>query len=233
MNTIKGAKADPLSQSYTVPSLDGKQLNARPLKLCIKHKPPTIAVVYKLEPSSASRTMPAKPSKRHQKKYIHEIFVDSMTKRTDLDSMCDKLLEREAQYLNPQIISKSQVRLMNLSDFFECRCWRCWKRYMRRSLGPLEAKPKLSHRTPRKKTNQHHSLRRIVKGSLLMIRSKTTLMRSQRSKRSPKQSKATTTSLTPPTPRSRPPSLPKNKSKRRRSVKSKTSSRLCMRVTPN
>lgn len=101
-------QSDPLSQTYTVPSLDGKHLNAHPLKLCIKHKPPTIAVVYRLEPS-ASRTMPShkQPSKRYAKKFIHEIFLDSMTRRTDLNAMCDKLLEREKQYLNPAIISKS------------------------------------------------------------------------------------------------------------------------------
>lgn len=50
-----------------------------------------------------------KSSKNRDKKYIHEIFVDHITKRTDLKQLCDKIIEQEYQYLNPAIISKSQV----------------------------------------------------------------------------------------------------------------------------
>lgn len=75
-----------------------------PLKLCLKFKPATIAVVYKMD--NLSRTMPAK---RQDKKYIHEILVEKMTERTDLRQLCEKMCEQESQYLNPQIISKSQV----------------------------------------------------------------------------------------------------------------------------
>lgn len=95
------------SASYKVPSNDGKFIQALPLKLCLKFRPPTIAVVYKLDP--LSRTMPtnSKSAKRHEKKYIHEILVDKMTERTDLKALCDQLCEQESQYLNPAIISKS------------------------------------------------------------------------------------------------------------------------------
>lgn len=66
--------------------MDGKLLLAMPLKMCLKFRPPTIAVVYKFDrPSSSKR----------EKKYIHEICVDSMTARTDLRKMCDKLCEQE------------------------------------------------------------------------------------------------------------------------------------------
>jgi len=97
------------SASYKVPALDGKFLQAIPIKLCIKFRPPTIAVVYKLDPMSGNRTMPAKSSKRYDKKYIHEIYVEKMTPRTDLMQLCDKLCDKEAYYLNPAIISKTQV----------------------------------------------------------------------------------------------------------------------------
>jgi hypothetical protein len=45
--------------------------------------------------------------KRADKKYIHEIYVDHMTRRTDLKQLCDKLCESESQYLNPAVISKT------------------------------------------------------------------------------------------------------------------------------
>jgi hypothetical protein len=78
------------SASYKVPALDGKFLQALPLKLCLKYSPPTIAVVYKLDPMSASRTMQAKSSsKKYEKKYIHEIYVKKMTRITDLKQLCD------------------------------------------------------------------------------------------------------------------------------------------------
>jgi len=96
-----------LSASYKVPALDGRFLQALPLKLCIKFRPPTIAVVYKLDPLSGSKTLPGKPSKKYDKKYIHEIYVEQMTRSTDLNELCDVLCERESYYLNTKIISKS------------------------------------------------------------------------------------------------------------------------------
>jgi len=103
-----------LSSSYKVPSRDdGKFLLANPLKLCLKFRPPTIAVVYKLDPIGMnSRTLPAKSNKKYEKKYIHEIFVEPMLRTTDLRKLCDKLCENESYYLNPTIISKSQVIYM-------------------------------------------------------------------------------------------------------------------------
>lgn len=50
---------------------------------------------------SASRTIQSTKSSKRDKKYVHEIFVDHMTKRTDLKDLCDKLCEQESQYLNP------------------------------------------------------------------------------------------------------------------------------------
>jgi hypothetical protein len=64
--------------------MDGTMLIAMPLKMCLKFRPPTIAVVYKLD--RASKT-------KRDKKYIHEISIDSMTARTDLRKLCDKLCE--------------------------------------------------------------------------------------------------------------------------------------------
>lgn len=99
-----------LASSYQVPALDGRLLQAVPLKLCLKFRPPTIAVVYKLE--SNHRTIGStKSSKRHDKKYIHEIFVDHLTRKTDLKKLCEKMCETESQYLNPTVISKTQVGL--------------------------------------------------------------------------------------------------------------------------
>lgn len=54
--------------------------------------------------------MQAKPgSKKYEKKYIHEIYVEKMTKATDLKLLCDKLCDKESYYLNPAIISMTQV----------------------------------------------------------------------------------------------------------------------------
>lgn len=58
--------------------------------------------------------MNSKTSKTDQrgkiKKYIHEIVVEAMLVRTvDLNELCLKLCERESAYLNPTIISKTQV----------------------------------------------------------------------------------------------------------------------------
>lgn len=84
-----------LSSSYKVPSRDdGKFLLAMPLKLAMKVEGPIIAVVYKLDPPGMNaRTLPAKTNKKFDKKYIHEIKLDPITKRTNLNELCDKLCE--------------------------------------------------------------------------------------------------------------------------------------------
>lgn len=66
-----------------MPSLDGSLIRALPLKLCLRFKPPTIAVVYQIE----------RKSKRQDKKYIHEILVQKMSRNQDLKVLCDKLCE--------------------------------------------------------------------------------------------------------------------------------------------
>lgn len=93
--------------------MDGRLIQATPLSFCLKYRPPTIAVVYKIEKRPSS-TMNSKTSKTDQrgkiKKYIHEIVVEAMLVRTvDLNELCLKLCERESAYLNPTIISKTQV----------------------------------------------------------------------------------------------------------------------------
>lgn len=104
-----GASQTSLASSrYQVPSLDGRLLGATPLKLCLKFRPPTIAVVYKIE--RAHSTIGSTKSSKRDKKYIHEITLDTLLHRkTDLSQLCEMLLERESQYLNPTVISKSQV----------------------------------------------------------------------------------------------------------------------------
>jgi len=66
----------------------------------LKYRPPTIAVVYKLDPMSRTLSN-KKTSKRLDKKYIHEIQVKNMTIRMNLNDLCDKLCEQESYYLNP------------------------------------------------------------------------------------------------------------------------------------
>ena len=95
---------------------------ATPLKFCLNFRPPTIAVVYTLEKSKKS-SKTGKP-----RKYIHEIRVDfdkcmdltAAEKRvlsnptrkptmSEVETLCKKLCESEATYLNINIISKTQV----------------------------------------------------------------------------------------------------------------------------
>jgi hypothetical protein len=118
---FQSTSQDSLASSYKVPSRDdGKFLLANPLKLALKFRPPTIAVVYKFDPiGTNSRTLPAKKSSKYDKKYIHEIFVEPMLRTTDLHKLADKLCEQEAYYLNPQIISKSQVILTQICSRFQ------------------------------------------------------------------------------------------------------------------
>lgn len=72
-----------LASSYAVPANDGRLLQATPLKLCLKYRPPTIAVVYKLEKHS-SAAQSTKSTKRRDKKYIHEIVVSQLKRNCDL-----------------------------------------------------------------------------------------------------------------------------------------------------
>lgn len=105
-----GASASSLS--YQVPALDGRMIQATPLKFCLKYKPPTIAVVYTINSASKKKT----------RKYIHSIHVDfnqaTKTPKRDnkplhtvesLKEMCEVLCYKESAYLNTTIISKSQV----------------------------------------------------------------------------------------------------------------------------
>jgi hypothetical protein len=52
-----------------VPALDGRMIQATPLKFCLKYRPPTIAVVYSMAKPSSSKN-------RKMRKYIHSITVD-------------------------------------------------------------------------------------------------------------------------------------------------------------
>jgi hypothetical protein len=61
-----------------------------PLKLCLKFRPPTIAVVYKLDSTTRGIQSSSKTnSKKWDKKYIHEISVPHLTVRTDLKQLCE------------------------------------------------------------------------------------------------------------------------------------------------
>ena len=111
-----------LSSSYQVPATDGRMVLATPLKFCLNYRPPTIAVVYTLEKSKKT----TKNGK--QRKYIHEIRVDfescidrnkhkasslhtnaEKPTKNELELLCNKLCEKEATYLNVNVISKTQV----------------------------------------------------------------------------------------------------------------------------
>lgn len=100
-----GATSTSLATNYTVPGSDGKLLSAIPLKLAIKARPPTIAVVYKMKCKKSGR----------MKKYIHEIKISfdqqgvSLDK-VDITKMSDDILSKETAYLNPIIINRQQVR---------------------------------------------------------------------------------------------------------------------------
>ena len=70
-----------LSTNYVVPSTDGRLINATPVKLAIKSKPPTIAVVYTMKDHKTGRF----------KKYIHEIKI-SFNNLSDLELMCNEMI---------------------------------------------------------------------------------------------------------------------------------------------
>lgn len=61
-----GTTTASLTSSYQVPSLDGRMVQATPLKFCLKYKPPTIAIVYTINSTS----------KKKARKFIHSIQVD-------------------------------------------------------------------------------------------------------------------------------------------------------------
>ena len=101
-----------LGTNYVVPSTDGRLINATPVKLAIKSKPPTIAVVYTMKDHKSGR----------MKKYIHEIKIQ-FSSRSDLSNMCDDMISQEPTYLNPLYIGKQQVSRVYLIDLF--RLWTC------------------------------------------------------------------------------------------------------------
>ena len=75
------------------------------MKLALKYKPPTIAVVYQMKDTRSSKIG------TKQKKYIHEIKVnfEGRSEPVDVSKMCDEMCESETVYLNPQFINKQQV----------------------------------------------------------------------------------------------------------------------------
>jgi hypothetical protein len=78
-----------------VPTTSGGFSPANPIKFCLKYDPPIIAIVYQFVQKA--------------KKYVHEIRVD-MKENTDINKLCDELCLRESIYLNPQKISKQQIK---------------------------------------------------------------------------------------------------------------------------
>lgn len=84
--------------AYTVPSQDGRQLPAIPIKLALKYAPPTIAVVYQMKDSKSGR----------MKKYIHEIKI-KFEPNESVEKKVDYMIKIETTYLNPAFIAKSQV----------------------------------------------------------------------------------------------------------------------------
>jgi hypothetical protein len=99
-----------LTESYQVPALDGRLIQANPLKFALNYRPPTIAVVYTLSNNSKNK----KSGK--VRKYVHEIKVDfknatavgaSKPSIKQLEKLCDTLCDKEPTYLNINIISKA------------------------------------------------------------------------------------------------------------------------------
>ena len=114
-----GSSRQSLAESYQVPALDGRMVQAIPLKFCLNFTPPTIAVVYTFQHSSSKKNKSGKV-----RKYVREIKVDfkscldpasrtllSEKKPTlkQVEKLCEQLCEREPSYLNINIISKKQV----------------------------------------------------------------------------------------------------------------------------
>jgi hypothetical protein len=82
--------------------MDGRLLPAIPIKLALKYKPPTIAVVYTMKDHKSGR----------MKKYIHEIKI-SFEPNQSVDHMCEIIINKETTYLNPAFIAKSQVSFIS------------------------------------------------------------------------------------------------------------------------
>lgn len=100
------------TQNYAVPSQDGRLLPAIPIHLALKFRPPTIAVVYRMQETKSGRP----------KKYIHEIKVNfdsygPSVGQADLDRLCEDMCRRETMYLNPQFIGKQQVSSRKILTF--------------------------------------------------------------------------------------------------------------------
>ena len=77
---LVSASAASLGNNYAVPSSEkGRLLLAIPMKLALKYKPPTIAVVYQMKDSRSSN-IGKKP-----KKYIHEIKINFERKQEPID----------------------------------------------------------------------------------------------------------------------------------------------------
>ena len=104
------------SSNYKVPSSRGGYLSAEPVSLCLRFKPPTIAVVYELsrpQMTEASTMIQSESPDRcspKKKRRVHEIRVDDLLLETstseDISLITDMLLERESLYLDPSTISK-------------------------------------------------------------------------------------------------------------------------------
>jgi hypothetical protein len=97
--TGQSASATSLTLShYAVPSLDGRLLQAIPIQMALKFRPPTIAVIYKMKDNKTLK----------MKKYIHEILITfpDDTESIDVNRMCDEICRKETTYLNPAFISK-------------------------------------------------------------------------------------------------------------------------------
>ena len=86
------------TQNYAVPSQDGRLLPAIPIHLALKFRPPTIAVVYRMQETKSGRP----------KKYIHEIKIhfEKEKEPIDVNRMCDEIIRKETMYLNPAFIGR-------------------------------------------------------------------------------------------------------------------------------
>lgn len=77
--------------------MDGRLLQAIPIQMALKFRPPTIAVIYKMKDNKTNK----------MKKYIHEIQISFPdTDQIDVNKMCDEICRKETTYLNPAFISR-------------------------------------------------------------------------------------------------------------------------------
>ena len=118
----RGVSQQSLAESYQVPALDGRMVQAIPLKFCLNFRPPTIAVVYTFQHSSSKK----KTGK--VRKYIHEIKVDfksctvsmiggkELPTLKEIEKLTAKLCDQEPTYLNINIIAQTQVSILSHSD---------------------------------------------------------------------------------------------------------------------